>query len=97
MPQDAKKNALTSTSGVRNPRVDCGRILHHGMRNSLTVIYPVKSHPGVGQSAKFCNSHFAGRVLFLNSMEQVCLKNQPDALPVQYTQLSLGQAIKLQL
>ena len=38
-------------------------------------------------------------VRFRNKSDISCLKNQPDALsfPVQYTQLSLGQAIKLQL
>ena len=33
----------------------------------------------------------------LNKSDISCLKNQPDAFPVQYTQLSLGQATKLQL
>ena len=32
-----------------------------------------------------------------NKSDISCLKNQPDAFPVQYTQLSLGQANKLQL
>ena len=32
-----------------------------------------------------------------NKSDISCLKNQPDAFPVQYTQLSLGQATKLQL
>ena len=32
-----------------------------------------------------------------NKSDISCLKNQPDAFPVQYTKLSLGQAIKLQL
>ena len=34
---------------------------------------------------------------FRNKSDISCLKNQPDAVPVQYTQLSLGQSINLQL
>ena len=33
----------------------------------------------------------------VNKSDISCLKNQPDAFPVQYTQLSLGQATKVQL
>ena len=49
------------------------------------------------------NSEQARTVLTLctpsiqNKSDISCLKNQPDAFPVQYTQLSLDQAIKLQL
>ena len=36
--------------------------------------------------------------VYINNKSDIsCLKNHPDAFPVQYTQLSLGQAIKLQL
>ena len=36
-------------------------------------------------------------ILQSNKSDISCLKNQPDTFPVQYTQLSLGQATKLQL